>query len=159
MTHSTRSMMTSVVAASVLLIAVPLAAQAPAATDAMAIVHQFIDAFNKGDLKTLSAACADQVSIIDEYPPYEWHGSGSCAKWSTDYDADAKKNGITDGSVTLGKPSHVDVSGDRAYIVAPANYTYKEKGKPVKEVGSILTVALQKSSAGWRITGWSWAKH
>ena len=127
--------------------------------DVMAVVRQFVDGFNKGDLKMLSSACAEEVSIIDEFPPHEWHGAGACAKWSSDFDADAKKNGITDGFVTLGKPSHVDVTGDRAYVVGPADYAYKLKGKPVKEVGSIFTLALQKGSAGWRITGWAWAKH
>ena len=128
-------------------------------TDVMVAVHQFVDGFNKGDTKTAAAACADQTSIIDEFPPHEWHGAGACSKWMNDYDADAKKNGITDGLVTLGKPSHVDVTGDRAYVVSPADYAYKLKGKPVKEVGSVLTLALQKGSVGWRITGWSWAKH
>jgi ketosteroid isomerase-like protein len=131
----------------------------PDKTAVIAVVHQFTDAFNKGDTKTAAAACADQTSIIDEFPPHEWHGAGGCAKWMTDYDADAKKNGITDGHVTLGTPKHVNVAADRAYVVVPADYAYKEKGKPVKETGSILTVALQKVAAGWRITGWSWTKN
>jgi len=122
-------------------------------------VHQFVDSFNKGDTKTLQAACADQTSIIDEFPPHEWHGMGACAKWINDFDADAKKNGITDGVVTLGTPSHVDISADHAYVVIPANYTFKQRGTPVSEVGSIITLTLQKSQIGWRITGWSWAKH
>ena len=125
----------------------------------MSVVHQFTDAFNKGDTKTAAAACADQTSIIDEFPPHEWHGAGGCAKWMTDYDADAKKNDITDGHVTLGTPKHVNVVADRAYVVVPAEYAYKEKGKPVKETGSIFTVALQKVVTGWRITGWSWTKN
>jgi hypothetical protein len=29
----------------------------------------------------------------------------------------------------------------------------------MSEVGSIITLTLQKNLAGWRITGWSWAKH
>ena len=128
-------------------------------TGPMALVHQFVDAFNKGDAKTAEAACADQTSIIDEFPPYEWSGSGGCAKWMNDYDADAKKNGITDGNVTLGSTRHADVTADRAYVVVPADYSYKQKGKAVKETGSILTVALQKSGSDWRIVGWSWAKH
>lgn len=128
-------------------------------TDAMMPVHQFIDGFNKGDVKTAVAACADETSIIDEFPPHEWHGTGACTKWSNDFDADAKKNGITDGFVTLGKPRHIDVTADRAYIVAPVNYSYKVNGKPMKEIGSTLTVALQKSEAGWRMTAWSWAKN
>jgi ketosteroid isomerase-like protein len=127
--------------------------------DVMVPVRQFTDAFNKGDKKAAEATCADQTSIIDEFPPHEWHGAGACSKWFDDYDADAKKNGITDGIVTLGKTRHIDVTGDRAYFVAPANYTYKKNGKPVKETGSMFTLALQKGEAGWRITGWAWTKN
>ena len=47
----------------------------------------------------------------------------------------------TDGVVTLSKPTHVDVTGDRAYVVIPSNYTWKEKGKPMKEEGSSFTFA------------------
>ena len=130
-----------------------------ARTAVLAPVHQFVDGFNKGDTKLLLATCADQTSILDEFPPHEWHGKGACAKWVSDFEADAKKNGITDGVVTLSNPSHVDITSDRAYVVIPANYTFKEKGKPVSEVGSIITLTLQKSATGWRITGWAWAKH
>lgn len=88
-----------------------------AETVVLAPVRQFVDAFNKGDIKTMLASCADQTSILDEFPPHEWHGTGSCAKWVSDFDADAKKNGITDEVVALSKPSHVDITGDRAYLV------------------------------------------
>jgi len=128
-------------------------------TDVMATVHQFVDSFNKGDAKAATAACAEQTSILDEFPPHEWHGAGACAKWMDDYDADAKKNGITDGIVTLRAPWHVDVAAGRAYVVAPVNYKFKQKGKPAQEIGSVITIALQKTEAGWRITGWAWAKH
>jgi len=127
-------------------------------TDVMVPVHQFIDGFNKGDVKSALSACADQASIIDEFAPYEWHGAGACASWANDFGADAKKNGITDGSVTLGTARHIDVTGDRAYVVVPATYAYKMNGKPAKEAGARLTVALQKGAAGWRITAWSWSK-
>ena len=139
----------------------PAAAQAPATSkaDVMAVVRQFVDAFNKGDVNAMSATCAEQAAIIDEFPPYAWQGPGTCARWASDYDVDAKTNGIADPVVALGKPAHVDVTGDRAYVVGPANYSYKVKGKAAREVGSILTIALYKGTAGWRITGWSWAKH
>ena len=68
----------------------------------LAAVRQFVDGFNKGDEKIMAGSCADEVSIIDEFPPHEWHGAGACATWSKAYDADAKKNGITDGVVVLG---------------------------------------------------------
>jgi ketosteroid isomerase-like protein len=140
-----------------------VAATLPAAptdkTDVMTTVRKSIDSFNKGDVKAFTAACADQASVIDEFPPYEWHGAGACTKWAEDYDADAKKNGITDGVVTLGAPLHVDVMGDRAYVVVRVDYKFKQNGKLVQEIGSRLTIALQKSEAGWRMTGWAWAKH
>jgi hypothetical protein len=128
-------------------------------TDAMVPVHQFVDGLNKGDIKSAVAACAEQASIIDEFPPHEWHGAGACSKWANDFDADAKKNAITDGVVKLGNASHIDINADRAYVVVPADYTFKMKGKEVKEVGSTLTVALQKGAAGWRIIAWTWTKH
>jgi len=58
-----------------LLVAAPVAADERA--DVMAPVNQFINGFNKGDIKTALAACAEQTSIIDEFPPYEWHGAGA----------------------------------------------------------------------------------
>src|ERR1022692_2472645 len=35
----------------------------------------------------------------------------------------------TDESVTLSKPRHIDITADRAYVVVPATYSYKEKGR------------------------------
>jgi hypothetical protein len=128
-------------------------------TDVMAPVHQFFDNLNKGDMKTALAACAAPSSIIDEFPPHHWQGATACADWANDFDADSKKNGITDSIVTLAEPRHVDITGDRAYVVVPATYTYKQNGKPMTEAGSIFTAALQKVAAGWRMTGWAWAKH
>jgi hypothetical protein len=128
-------------------------------TDAVATVQQFIDGLNKGDTTTALAACSAQAAIIDEFPPHEWQGQGACSAWLTAYVADSKKNGITDGVVTLGTPWHVDVTGSRAYVVTPADYAYKQNGKTVTETQSILTVALEKTAGGWRITGWAWARH
>ncbi|HTH64321.1 MAG TPA: nuclear transport factor 2 family protein [Gemmatimonadales bacterium] len=139
------------------LAALPTAASAQ--TDVMATVNRFVDAFNKGDTTTIRAVCADPASIIDEFPPHEWHGAGACSRWMSDYNTDAEKNGITDGIVTLGTPLHVDISTDRAYVVAPANYTYKKRGAQVQEIGSMFTLVLQKGATGWLITGWAWAKH
>jgi len=136
---------------------VPSLAQDNAAV--MARVQQFVGGFNRGDTKAAAAACADQISIIDDFPPHAWSGAGAFEKWMNDFDADSKKNGIADAVVTLGKPRHVAVTGDRAYVVVPADYTYKQNGKAMKETGSIWTIVLQKSAAGWRIVAWAWAQN
>jgi len=128
-------------------------------TDVMAVVRQYADAFNKGDAKTALDLCAAQSAIIDEFPPYLWQGAKACADWANDFDAYGKKNGMTDPEVYVGGPKHVDVVGDRAYVVVPSNFTFKQNGKRVTERGSIWTVTLQKVADKWRITGWAWAKN
>jgi ketosteroid isomerase-like protein len=127
--------------------------------DVMATINQFINGFNTGDIKSALATCNDSAIIIDDFPPHEWHGSGACATWAHDYGVDAKNLGITDGIVKLHKPWHVDVTGDRAYAVIPSDYTYKLKGKPVKEANSVITFAMQKVGGAWKVAGWSWSKH
>lgn len=141
-------------AAVLLLQASPAVAQK---TEVVAVIKQFIDGFNKGDVASALAACAEQTSIIDEFPPYEWHGPGSCAKWANDFDAYVKKNGMTGPAVTLATPKHVNVEGDWAYVVVPSSFEFTQNGKPVKQTGATLTAALQKTAAGWRITGWTWS--
>jgi len=125
-------------------------------TDVMSVVHQWVSSFNKGDMKSMVTACADQSSIIDDFPPHEWHGAGACSKWSGDFEAFAKSAHITSPAVIVGKPWHVDVTAEAAYVVAPASFSFAQKGKPVKE-NAVVTLALHKDSAGWRITGWAWA--
>jgi ketosteroid isomerase-like protein len=145
----------------------PLACAGPRASAAvtqeqlavMEPLRHYIESFNKGDIAAAGALCADEMSIIDEFPPHEWHGPGTGARWMSDYDADAKRNGITDGIVTLHEPKHVLVNGDRAYVVAPADYTYKMHGKQVEQRGSLFTFALHKAAPGWRITGWTWSRN
>jgi hypothetical protein len=125
--------------------------------DVMVPVHQLFDSFNEGDATTSTAGCSDVESIIDDFPPHEWHGAGACAKWMNDYKAYAKENGIADMIVTLSPPRHIDITGSFAYVVVPANYTLKRQGKVVSKANSILTFALRRSTTGWRIAGWAWA--
>jgi ketosteroid isomerase-like protein len=132
-------------------------ARASEEADAFAPVKQFIDGFNKGDEKAALAACASPAVVIDEFAPFLWQGANACADWAKDFDADAQKNGITDGFVKLAKPRHVYVSGDKAYVVVPTTYDYKRKGKKVSQTGATMAVTLQKGAAGWKITGWAWA--
>src|SRR5262245_43830577 len=101
--------------------------------DVKARAQAFVDAFNKGDNDAVKAICADETSIIDEFPPYAWHGADACLRWGEDYGKDAAKNGITDGGVKVDKVVHADVEGDRAYVVTRSTYSFKRKGKAVVE--------------------------
>lgn len=140
----------------VILMAAPLLATEQA--DVMKVVNQFVDGFNKGDVPSALATCASPAFIIDEFPPYAWQGANACADWARDFDTWSKQEGVTEPVVTLGKPATLEVNGDRAYVVTPAKITFKQKGKKASEPRSVMTVALQKTGEGWRITAWTWSK-
>lgn len=127
-------------------------------TDVMSVVHHWVAAFNQGDMQAMAATCSDQASIIDDFPPHVWTGAGACTRWASDFQSFVRKTGSSDQAVTVGKPWHVDVTAGLAYVVAPTNYSFKHNGKPVQQ-GGVVTLALQKSTAGWQVIGWAWADH
>jgi ketosteroid isomerase-like protein len=119
-------------------------------SDIMAVLKQWIS----GPAGTL-ATCADDAAVIDNLPPFEWHGPGACSRWQKDNDAYIQKEGITDATGTIGNPLQLIISGDRAYIVLPTTFSVTQKGKRVTEVAT-STLVLHKTAAGWRITAWTW---
>lgn len=125
-------------------------------SDVLAAAKAYADDFNKGDAAAEAALCTGQAVVIDNFPPHVWQGATACADWAAGLAAAAKEQGESDLHVTTGKPRALTVTGDRAYAVLPATYSYKQHGMPVKEPG-LWTFAMQKLDAGWRITGWSWS--
>jgi len=124
--------------------------------DIVATVQQFASNLDPKTIDKALATCDSTTSIIDEFPPHTW---GSCSDWVKAFGEYNEKNGVTDAEAKIGAPWSVDVDGDRAYVVAPATYTYKLHGKVMKEAHAVFTGALRKTDAGWRFTAWSWAKH
>jgi hypothetical protein len=72
------------------------------------------------------------------------------------YVAYTKKESVTAGKIAVGVPGRLDVESSFAYLVVPVTLSYNKGSKPVKEKG-VVTMALHKGDAGWRITGWAWA--
>jgi hypothetical protein len=139
-------------AASVLTVAHAASALASDKDDIMAVVKLW----NDSDSAKSISSCADDATVIDDFPPFEWRGPGACANWSKAFDSFAQQNGITDPVGTVGKPKQFTVNADRAYVVVPATFSYMMKDKPVK-LTAIATFTLHKTASGWRITAWSWA--
>lgn len=120
----------------------------------MAPVHQFVDALNKGDVKTAAAAHLAHAPIIDEFAPYQWNSFGA---WAKGFMADCKTNKVSDVHLTLLAPTTSTVDEKTAYEVVPNIIDAKHEGQPAQEKG-IFAFALVKTKAGWRIASWSWAK-
>ena len=136
--------------------AAPASAQAPD-PQLIAPIQKFVDSFNKGDTAGAMAthAAGADLAIIDEVPPFIWRGAKAFQAWSTALDAASKQAGITDQMVTIKAPTRTESSGDSAYVIVPAVYTYKEKGVAMREAAQ-MTFTLKKGASGWLIHGWTW---
>jgi len=136
-------------------LAVP--ALAGAAADVTVPIHQFIDGFNNGDLKSANAAYASgDIMIVDEFAPNRWCGPNAPLTWVADYEKHAQATGVSDGHVKYGSPTRTEVEGDAAYVVLPTTYLYKEHGKSMTEKGQ-MTFALQNQGGAWKISSWTWS--
>ena len=139
-------------------LAIGLASSANAAvTDRMMVpIHQFMDGFERGDMKLAgSAHDASGVTIVDEVPPHLWTGRTAFAAWGADLAKDDKAAGISGEKVVLGAPTRREVTGDHGYVVAPAVFTYMQKGVAMREPAH-MTFAMRRGPAGWKIAAWTW---
>lgn len=119
-------------------------------------IHQFIDGFNSGDVKSAYAAyVTGDIFIIDEFPPHRWSGPHAPQEWAADYEKHAQITGVSDGSVKYGAPTRTEIEGDAAYVILPTTYLYKEHGKAMTEEGE-MTFVLHSEAGGWKISAWTW---
>jgi ketosteroid isomerase-like protein len=139
-----------------LMLAGGVAIAASPGDDAMATIHTFIDAFNKGDIKTAAATHEPDAAIIDEMPPHQWHGPGAFQAWVGALMKSAADAGQTDQQAVLGRTIRVQVDGDTAYVVMEATFTYEEHGKPVAEPAQIVC-SLRQDAGTWKISAWAWS--
>jgi hypothetical protein len=100
---------------------------------------------------------AESIEVTDIFPPYHWAGPHALQAWNEDFAADAKANSVTEPSVELLQPTHVEVRGDRAYLVVPAVYHCKKGEEKMQEKG-IITSALQKVDKKWRVAAFTWTR-
>ena len=126
--------------------------------DPVAVVRQYVDAFNKGDAKGMAATFAVPGSILDGMAPHLWQGPTAAHDWYKDVLIEGKQHGASDYFVTVGEPLHNNVTGDSAYVVVPATMTFKMGGKQVTQSGAFFTVALRRLAEEWRIAAWAWTK-
>jgi hypothetical protein len=106
----------------------------------------------------MAATCADPMQILDGMSPHVWQGPTAAEDWWRDVLTGGEHLGASGYHITLGEPRHVDVTGDYAYVVAPATMTFDLGVKQVTQTGSLFTVALCRVGADWRLTAWAWAK-
>jgi ketosteroid isomerase-like protein len=126
--------------------------------DPMSAIRKYIDAFNKGDGEAMAAMFSAPSSILDGMTPHQWLGATAAKDWYRDVLAEGERHHVSGYQVTLGEPLHNDITGDSAYVVAPASMSFKVHDKQVTQKGAFFTAALRKLDEGWRIASWAWTK-
>jgi ketosteroid isomerase-like protein len=122
-------------------------------TDIVALITKWNDLSNKGDEPGMAATCAKDAVVVDDLPPYIWRGSDACTAWQKSADAFVNGEGMTEIVGGLGKPTHVIISGDKAYAVIPATFAYSQHGNKLTEYAT-ATFTLEKTDTHWLITSW-----
>jgi ketosteroid isomerase-like protein len=135
-----------------------MATQAIPVEQPVTVLRQYINAFNKGDVKAMAACFAIPGSILDGMTPHVWQGPTATQDWYRDVLIEGKQHGASDYFVTVGEPLHNNVTGDSAYVVVPATMTFKVHGKQITQSGAIFTTAFRRVEDGWQIAAWAWAK-
>jgi ketosteroid isomerase-like protein len=121
-------------------------------------VRDYLNAFNRGDAQAMADAFDAEGSILDGMPPHLWVGPSAPMDWYRDVMAESEHVGASEYVVSVGVPLHEQVTGDRAYFVAPATMRFTLNGQQMTQLGSTFTVALKKSGGEWKIAAWAWAK-
>jgi ketosteroid isomerase-like protein len=121
-----------------------------------AVINQFNDAFNRGDMAGAKAILTDDATMIDEIAPHAWHGPGAFDAWSADLAKSDKAAGITNEKVAIGSTVRSIVDGDSAYVVSRVTYTYRQHGRHMVEPAE-LAVALRQEGGAWKIAAFAWA--
>ena len=124
----------------------------------IAAIQRYLDAFSQNDPKAMAAAFDPEGSILDGMPPHSWHGPSAPLDWYRDVMAESERVEASDYLVSLGEPLHNQVTGDRAYFVAPAMMSFTLNGQEITQTGSTFTVALKRTGDDWKIAAWAWSK-
>ena len=143
-----------ILALAALLMATPAGASERA--EVMAPIRAFIAGMDKNDMKTAAGAYTASPVILDEFTPFHWSGPTAFADWGADFGKDAAAHGVTEPRLVIGKARRIRIEGDHAYVVVPADYSFKTKGKTVMEHAQ-MTYTLDKTATGWKIAGWAFS--
>ena len=134
------------------IVALCLPGAATAADTAVeAPIRMMVAAFNKGDVALAKTTHVAAPMILDEpIAPYVWSGPTGFDDWIATLGKSEAAEGKSGGVVAIGPVTRETVTGDHAYVIFPSTYTFQQKGKTMRETGS-MTFALVKQGTDWKI--------
>jgi hypothetical protein len=144
-----------------LFLAILLAAAQPAHTAepeqsrVLSVMQAIADAWNRGGMPA-SSYFEPSLTVVDDTPPYLFQGPNAVADWIAAYRSEqpkSSKNAKT--TLRLLQPTNVEITGARAFVAVPADWTAEQDGKRDVEHG-VITATLDRPDRDWRIAAWVW---
>jgi ketosteroid isomerase-like protein len=109
------------------------------------------------DLKKFTETTTNQLTIVDEFPPFSWSGKGAAARYLKDMQAVVTKNKITNFKSEIKDATDVGLDQNVAYAVYPVSYTFKKGEMKEYEGEGFQTVIFKKSKDNkWLIENTTW---
>lgn len=115
-----------------------------------------VAAVNADNGAKLNSYFMPKATVVDEFSPFIWSGPNVAAVWLHDLDQANARTGITELHATMLGITHVDITGDHAYVEAPLDISWHYKGKIQRETG-LWVFTLYHTGGVWKITTVSWA--
>ncbi|MBC5811706.1 MAG: hypothetical protein GIW95_12755 [Candidatus Eremiobacteraeota bacterium] len=134
------------------------ASAAPNTKAMLAPIDSLVAALNAVDAAAVGALYTADGSLLDEFPPFQWHAPRGAVSFMKDFGAFTKAEGASDFVVKRSAPKTVHPTKDGAmgYLVVPMTITYKLKGKPQTEMG-LWTFIVVKAAGSYKIKASAWA--
>jgi ketosteroid isomerase-like protein len=119
-------------------------------------VDGFLKATDNGDIDKALKFWGPDQAVLDEFAPYHWTGPRAVRTWWAGFVAQNKATGAKDAVMTRQGAPRIEQTGRHAYVVQRASVAFKVGGKP-QRLDGVLTFALDRSGADWKIASFAWA--
>lgn len=134
----------------------PSAAEQQAHAIIRPLLESFWKALDDGDMDAARKLTADDIILIDAFPPHRWSGPDAFDRWIGDLARYSSRQAIIRSQTTLRATSRFIIGDKAAYIVVPAIMTADRDTDLMTQQG-VITMAMRETAEGWRVAGMSWA--
>lgn len=121
-----------------------------------AAVTKMVDAINRGDFATATAAFSDAPIIIEDIAPFCWQGPDAVSAWLSAMGTNAARLSAHAVHMKLEEPARIALDAPTAYALFPGRLSLMTTDVDLHADGT-LTITLQLSGAHWLISALVWS--
>jgi hypothetical protein len=114
-------------------------------------------AINSDNATKVGAYFASSATVLDEFPPFIWSGTGAGTSWWRSVQAANAKTHWSHLHASIGTITQYTIFGNAAYVVVPVSLSWV-MGKRARHENGLWSLTLVHSAGAWKITSAGWAR-